>query len=158
MYIHVMIIVFSKRLIHPKSFPFFHVLRPSTLPTKEVIMTSQTVTPTVSVTPHLRRSTVKRNFFIAVASWLVATVVLAVLNLTDDLPTRLLPLPVVLGITLPLLVYARSSAFRHFIQTTNIRNLTLFNVWRVPAAFAFFYYISQDLLPTPSCETLLGVI
>lgn len=30
----------------------------------------------------------------------------------------------------------------------DLRALTLFNVWRVPAALAFFYYGSQGDLPT----------
>jgi hypothetical protein len=110
-----------------------------------LIMTSQTLTTSA----HSKRlaSNVQCNFFIALAVWLVAVVSLSLLGITAYLPTRLLPVPVILGITIPLLFYAGSSAFRNLIQTTDIRNLTLFNLWRVPAALAFFYYGSQGLLP-----------
>jgi hypothetical protein len=69
------------------------------------------------------------------------------LGVTTLLPTRLLPFPIALGIVLPLLVYARSEAFRAYISAADLRTLTLFNVWRVPAALAFFYYGAQGELP-----------
>ena len=59
-----------------------------------------------------------------------------------------MPLPIALGIALPLLVYTRSEALQAYISAVDLRTLTLFNVWRVPAALAFFYYGAQGELPT----------
>lgn len=105
--------------------------------------------PTLTTTKHSKGSArnVQRNFFIALAVWLVAVVGLSLFGITAYLPTRLLPVPVVLGIVIPLLFYAGSRTFRNYIQTIDIRHLTLFNLWRVPAALAFWYYGSQGLLP-----------
>jgi hypothetical protein len=108
-------------------------------------MTSQTLNTSIKSNRSIRN--VRRNFFIALAVWLVAVISLSLAGITAYLPTRLLPLPVILGITIPLLFYAGSRIFRDYIQTTDIRNLTLFNLWRVPAALAFWYYGSQGLLP-----------
>jgi len=80
--------------------------------------------------------------------WAGAVLALGWLGVTTLLPTRLLPLPIALGTVLPLLVYARSAAFRAYISAVDLRTLTLFNVWRVPAALAFFYYGAQGELPT----------
>jgi hypothetical protein len=108
-------------------------------------MTSQTLTTTDHSKDSARN--VQRNFFIALAVWFVTVASLSLSGITAYLPTRLLPVPVALGITIPLLFYAGSRVFRDYIQTTDIRHLTLFNVWRVPAALAFFYYGSEGLLP-----------
>lgn len=108
-------------------------------------MTSKTLT--TSAHSNHSANKVQRDFFITLAVWFVAVIILSLSGATAYLPTRLLPVPVILGITLPLVFYARSKAFRDYIQSTDIRNLTLFNIWRVPAALAFWYYGSQGLLP-----------
>lgn len=84
---------------------------------------------------------------LVLAVWAGAVLALGWLGVPALLPTRLLPLPIALGIVLPLLVYARSEAFQAYIHAVDLRALTLFNVWRVPAALAFFYYGAQGELP-----------
>jgi hypothetical protein len=109
-------------------------------------MTSQTLSTSATSANH-QANKIQRNFFLALTLWFVLVIALSITGRTAYLPTSLLPVPVILGITIPLLFYAGSSSFRNYIQSTTIRNLTLFNLWRVPAALAFFYYGSQGLLP-----------
>lgn len=64
--------------------------------------------------------------------------------------TFLLPwfaLLVAMGITIPLAIYYGNSIFRAYIQGLHLNYLTLFHIWRIPAALTFFYYGSQHLLP-----------
>jgi hypothetical protein len=81
--------------------------------------------------------------------WAAAVIFLAAVGFVAYLPTQLLPVPVVIGMTTPLAVYTLSRRFRAFIYRIDLRWLTLFNVWRVPAALAFFWYGAQALLPQP---------
>jgi len=98
--------------------------------------------------PATSHATLNRTVMLVLVLWAGAVLALGWLGVTTLLPTRLLPLPIALGTVLPLLVYARSAAFRAYISAVDLRTLTLFNVWRVPAALAFFYYGAQGELPT----------
>lgn len=51
------------------------------------------------------------------------------------------------GIVIPLLVVARSEVQRSVVRDLDLAHLTLLNVWRVPAAVAFFVVGAQGLLP-----------
>lgn len=51
------------------------------------------------------------------------------------------------GIIMPVLIYATVGGFRRYIEALGLRTLTLFHIWRIPAAFVFFWYGSQGLLP-----------
>ncbi len=94
---------------------------------------------------HVR---VQRRLALALGLWGGIAFLLAASGVTKRLPTRLLPVPILLGITGPLLVYARSRAFRDYIHALDMRGmLTLFNVWRIPAALAFFIYGARGKLP-----------
>ena len=53
-----------------------------------------------------------------------------------------------MGITIPLVIYYGNSSFRAYIQELHLNYLTLFHIWRIPAALTFFYYGSQHLLPS----------
>lgn len=97
--------------------------------------------------PAESHPTVHRRFLIALTLWGLAAVAATASGLAASLPIRLLPLPIVLLIAAPLLVYARSGAFRSYIHALDLRSLTLFHVWRVPAALAFFFYGAQGELP-----------
>jgi len=84
-------------------------------------------------------------------------VALSALGLTTWLPTPLLPVPVALGVAIPVFVYARSGAFRDYIHALDLRVLTVYNFWRVPAALAFFYYGARGDLPlTFVCNAAVG--
>ena len=95
-------------------------------------------------TSHRR---VHRVFLASLALWAAAVVIVAGSGLLNQLPTRLIPIPIVSGIVALLLFYSRSSAFRSYIHAVDLRNLTLFHLWRIPAALAFFYYGAQEELP-----------
>ena len=90
---------------------------------------------------------VHRIFLASLTLWAVGVVILASVGILERLPTRLVPLPIVTGISTLLLFYSRSAAFRHYIHALDLRNLTLFHLWRIPAALAFFFYGSQGELP-----------
>lgn len=90
---------------------------------------------------------VHRIFLMSLALWAAITVVVASTGVLAHLPTRFVPVPIIAGIGTLLLVYSRSTAFRSYIHTVDLRHLTLFHLWRVPAALAFFYYGAQGELP-----------
>ena len=62
-------------------------------------------------------------------------------------PLPLFALFVAIGIITPVAIYYGNSTFRTYIQGLHLDYLTLFHLWRIPAALTFFYYGSQHLLP-----------
>jgi hypothetical protein len=97
--------------------------------------------------PSPSHATVQRWLFTILVLWALTVLGLTAAGITAQLPTPLLPVPVALGIIIPLVIYARSTVFRDYIHALDLRALTLFNVWRIPAALAFFYYGAQGELP-----------
>ena len=51
------------------------------------------------------------------------------------------------GIFIPVLVYYLNPQFRAYIGSIDFKYLTLFHLWRIPAAIVFFHYGNQHLLP-----------
>lgn len=88
-----------------------------------------------------------RTWLIGLLAWGLLVTVLALSGLLAALPTRLLPLPIALALTGLLAAYAFLPGVRRLAQQLDMRWLTLFNVWRVPAALLFFWYGAQGLLP-----------
>lgn len=82
-----------------------------------------------------------------VLGWGLLVTALATTTLLALLPTQLLPLPIALAMGALLAGYALVPALRSYIQQLDMRTLTLFNLWRIPAALAFFWYGGQGLLP-----------
>ncbi|MBC8077973.1 MAG: hypothetical protein H7Y32_17985 [Chloroflexales bacterium] len=82
-----------------------------------------------------------------VAAWGFLVTALAMSGLLARLPTPLLPLPIAVALGALLAAYALVPAVRAYAQRLDMRTLTLFNVWRIPAALAFFAYGAQGLLP-----------
>jgi hypothetical protein len=93
--------------------------------------------------------TVLKRWAIAVAVWGAA---IGALSLTGGLswmsPLALGPL-VAVGIAVPVAVVRRSPNQRRLVREGDLAHLTWFNVWRVPAAIAFFVVGAQGLLPAP---------
>jgi hypothetical protein len=54
---------------------------------------------------------------------------------------------VALGIVLPVLVWRQTVWGRRLVDAIGLRRLTLFHVWRIPAALLFFYYGLRGELP-----------
>jgi hypothetical protein len=88
-----------------------------------------------------------RAWLLGLLAWGLLVAALALSGLLAALPTRLLPLPIALALTGLLAAYALLPGVRRHAQQLDMRWLTLFNVWRVPAALLFFWYGAQGLLP-----------
>jgi hypothetical protein len=54
---------------------------------------------------------------------------------------------VAIGIAAPTAAYFMFPSVRRYIEGLGLRTLTLFHIWRIPAALLFFWYGSQGLLP-----------
>lgn len=88
-----------------------------------------------------------RAWLLGLLAWGLLVTVLALSGLLAALPTQLLPLPIALALSGLLAAYVFVPQVRDLAQQLDMRWLTLFNVWRVPAALLFFWYGGQDLLP-----------
>jgi hypothetical protein len=82
-----------------------------------------------------------------VFAWGLVVAVLAASGLLALLPTPLLPLPIAALLIGLLAAYALNPAARAYAEGLDMQALTLFNVWRVPAALAFFAAGANGLLP-----------
>lgn len=98
-------------------------------------------------TDHTIRARTRAWFIGTLVVWGTAVAIFGFGDWFEKLPTLLLPVPLVLGIALPVAVYGLSPDFRAYIRSINIRFLTLFNVWRIPAGVAFLWYGGRGLLP-----------
>jgi len=90
---------------------------------------------------------VLRRSALAVVAWGAAVLVLSLSGSLGAIPLPALSVLIAAGIALPLLVVARSAALRRTVREVDLAHLTWFNVWRVPAAVAFFAVGAQGLLP-----------
>lgn len=88
-----------------------------------------------------------RAWLFGLLAWGSLIAALALSGLLAALPTRLLPLPIALALSGLLAAYVFVPQVRGLAQRLDMRWLTLFNVWRVPAALLFFWYGGQGLLP-----------
>lgn len=88
-----------------------------------------------------------RTWLVGLLAWGLLVTMLALSGLLTNLPTPLLPLPIALALTGLLAAYIFLPSVRRPLQQLDMRWLTLFNVWRVPAALLFFWYGAQGLLP-----------
>jgi hypothetical protein len=62
---------------------------------------------------------------------------------------------VALGIVVPVILYFQSLALQAYFRTIGLYPLTVFHVWRIPAAFVFFWYGAHGALP-PAFWILAG--
>lgn len=79
--------------------------------------------------------------------WALAAAVAGYYGLFAKLPFFGIAPLVVAGIGIPVIVYYFNENFRVYIQSIDLKHLTIFHLWRIPAGFAFLYYGSQNLLP-----------
>ncbi|MBW7968577.1 permease [Bradyrhizobium sp. BR 10289] len=68
-------------------------------------------------------------------------------GLYGAIPPLLLAPVIVLGIVVPVIVYAMAKGFRDYIEAIGLRTLTAFHIWRIAAALLFFWYGAHNLLP-----------
>lgn len=80
--------------------------------------------------------------------WGVGAAIGSYFGLFSSLPLNGFAALVVIGIILPVAIYYVSPGFRNYIQELPLNYLTVFHLWRIPAALVFFYYGSRQLLPS----------
>jgi len=90
---------------------------------------------------------ITQRLMLSIGLWGLPVAIGSYAGLFERFPAPLFALLVSVGITIPVVVYYRNSVFRAYIQALHLNYLTLFHLWRIPAALAFFYYGSQHLLP-----------
>ena len=83
-----------------------------------------------------------------VAIWGLAVVVGAQTGFFASLYLPLIAAIVAATIIVPTLVYFASPRFRAYVETIGLGPITLFHIWRVPAALLFFWYGANGELPT----------
>ena len=90
---------------------------------------------------------VERGFALILTLWAGIVFIAGYYDLFTKLPLPSIGILATLGITLPMIIYYRSSTFQAYIRFIDPLHLTLFHVWRILAGFTFLYYGSQNLLP-----------
>jgi hypothetical protein len=98
-------------------------------------------------TPRADPRRIARVWVLGILAWGAAVLVLSVTGVLAVLPLVVLPALVVLGIVAPLVLVRLSPVSRRAVADVDIAHLTWFNVWRVPAAAAFFAVGARGLLP-----------
>ena len=98
-------------------------------------------------TPTSSNKTVERWFALVLTLWVGIVFIAGYYGLFVKLPLPSVGILATLGITLPVILYYRYSAFQTYIQSIDPLHLTLFHVWRILAGFTFFYYGDRHLLP-----------
>lgn len=94
-----------------------------------------------------RHRNVERTTALVLAGWATFIAVASYCNLFVRLPLPSIAVLVVLGISVPLVIYFRNSVFRDYIASLHPRSLVALHLWRIGAGFVFLYYGSQELLP-----------
>lgn len=79
--------------------------------------------------------------------WGGTVAILAARGALQPLPPFAIAALVVSGILLPTLAYRTLPALQHYFAQVGLYWLTIVHVWRIPAAFAFFYFGALDELP-----------
>lgn len=106
-------------------------------------MTPTRTLPTAVVPSEAR---VRTLIALALSAWIaVATLATAAGIFADS--RVVFSLLVVFSIAVPIALYLRSVALRDWFGRLGLRALTLLHLWRVSAAFAFFWYAADGLLP-----------
>lgn len=82
-----------------------------------------------------------------IAAWGATVVYLAESGFYGSIYRPAVAAIIAAGIVTPVAVYAFVPAFRRYVETLGLRTLTLLHIWRIPAAFVFFWYGSHGLLP-----------
>lgn len=96
---------------------------------------------------HPDERAVLRRWAITLVVWGAAVAALSLTGGLSSIPPQALGPLVAVGIAVPVAVVRRSPAQRRLVREVDLAHLTLFNVWRVPAAAAFFVVGAQGLLP-----------
>ena len=94
-----------------------------------------------------QRNQIAQRLIFTIGIWGIGVGVGSYVGLFSTFPLPWFALLVAIGIMAPVMFYYTHPTFRAYIQGLHLNYLTLFHLWRVPAALVFFYYGSQHLLP-----------
>jgi hypothetical protein len=104
--------------------------------------------------PSVRRIT--RKLALAALTWGSLVAIAASSGFLRSLYPPLMGPLVGLGIAIPVVVYFSSSALQAYFRTVGLYPITVFHVWRIPAALVFLWYGLHGILP-PAFWILAGV-
>lgn len=94
-----------------------------------------------------QRNQIAQRLLSIISLWGLSVGVGSYFGLFTAFPLPWFALLVAIGIMAPTLIYYGNSTFRTYIQGLHLNYLTVFHLWRVPAALIFFHYGSHHLLP-----------
>lgn len=96
---------------------------------------------------QIRKQRGTRVLLSALAIWGLVVIIAAETGLYRAIsPYSLAPI-IALGIIVPVIIYGMSNRFQEYIEAIGLRVLTAFHIWRIAAAFVFFWYGVHNLLP-----------
>lgn len=105
---------------------------------------------TFSEAIHMSRNcqaNVQRGFILALSLWGISVLTLGYFGFFTQIGLLWIAPMVVISMTIPILTYCLNPDFRAYIWSINLKYLTVFHLWRIPAGFWFLYMGSQHLLP-----------
>lgn len=88
-----------------------------------------------------------KRYLLWLRVWLASVTVLSYAGFFRSLNLRVFAFLVVASTFTLLIIYFKNQNFREYLFGFSYKNLTLLNVWRIPAGAAFLYYGSQNWLP-----------
>jgi hypothetical protein len=94
-----------------------------------------------------QRNQIAQKLIVTIGIWGISVGISSYFGLFSTFPLPWFALLVAIGITAPIAIYYGNSTFRAYVQGLHLNYLTVFHLWRIPAALVFFYYGSQHLLP-----------
>ncbi len=92
-------------------------------------------------------NTTRRWFVLALSIWAATIFVAGYYGMFTKVGRIWIPPIVLVSMTVPVWVYYRNESFRRYIWSIDLRYLTAFHLWRIPAGLWFLYCGSQNLLP-----------
>ena len=94
-----------------------------------------------------KHSITQRWFFLVLSLWGIAVLLGGYYSFFTKIDLIWIALLVVTGMTIPVAVYYLSANFHAYIRSLDLKYLTIFHLWRIPAGLWFLYCGSQNLLP-----------
>lgn len=89
----------------------------------------------------------ERVIVVTLSVWGVSVALAGYFNWLAKIPLPAIALLVMVGITLPLILYYRHQSFRDWIAGIHPNNWVVLHLWRILAGFVFLHYGQQNLLP-----------
>ncbi|PPS41545.1 hypothetical protein [Chroococcidiopsis sp. TS-821] len=93
-----------------------------------------------------QHSITQRWFFLVLSLWGIAVLIAGYCGFFTKIDLIWIALLVVTGMTIPVAVYYSNADFHAYVRSLDLKYLTLFHLWRIPAGL-WFLYCGQNLLP-----------